>query len=490
LMIFVMSTEMSQLTFCSDGCTMNAASPRKIRKTHFILSVGKEYNLSPTFVSSDTSSSSSFNVGCLRSGKPYNSGSDRGVSREPLIPNPPAKSRLTPAAHPKPAASPSLPHAALASCSRFINSSGPVLLDRPSPVSSLIISEPSSASIQDCLLSCWSRRCAAVSLLLFVEDASRTADRAQSRVEVAGIEAGAERVEGGRHRQRHRVKEAQHHARTRARGRDGSIQQLTARAAVPNRPARGAAGGSNSFARTAGGSGASMSGRFNLTAGVRAVGFGRVRPADGRRRQLRRRRRGGSFVFVAQRRPSPFWSPRGAAAGRPLDEMRRHPRGNSGSQQGRAGCCSWCRGCAELPPRHHLHHHPALLAAAVAAGDAAAVEAVAGGAAAPSGVRSGRDRRAASLKPPPAPAAPRRPPAAAGAGEAASPVQLSAGPYRRLRHQCSVSDLLARPASAAPPASVVAVSRGLAGVVEARVAVGAAEAGILNKRSGVASVGA
>uniref|UniRef100_A0A1I8HLF9 C2 domain-containing protein n=1 Tax=Macrostomum lignano TaxID=282301 RepID=A0A1I8HLF9_9PLAT len=83
---------------------------------------------------------------------------------------------------------------ALASWSRFINSSGPVPLDQT--VSSLIISESSSASIQDCLLSCWFTR-----------------HTQESRVGVAGIRGRRRGVEGGRHRQRHRVEEAQHHAR-------------------------------------------------------------------------------------------------------------------------------------------------------------------------------------------------------------------------------------------------------------------------------------
>uniref|UniRef100_A0A1I8GEX5 Apple domain-containing protein n=1 Tax=Macrostomum lignano TaxID=282301 RepID=A0A1I8GEX5_9PLAT len=196
----------------------------------------------------------------------------------------------------------------LASCSRFINSSGPVLLDPT--VSSLIISEPNSASIQDCLLSCWSRRCAAVSLLqanrvcqlLFVEDASRTAGPPGSHAWGSlGSEAGAEvwkAVDIDSVIESRRLNITQEFSNSSS-GRNGSIQQLTVELTGCYRiEARGAAGGSNSFAGTAGGSGASMSGRFNLTAGVRlsiVVGQAGGPAVD---RNCGAGGGGGSFVFV------------------------------------------------------------------------------------------------------------------------------------------------------------------------------------------------
>uniref|UniRef100_A0A1I8F948 F5/8 type C domain-containing protein n=1 Tax=Macrostomum lignano TaxID=282301 RepID=A0A1I8F948_9PLAT len=88
-------------------------------------------------------------------------------------------------------------------------------------------------------------------------------------------------------------------------GRDGSIQQLTVELTGCYRiEARGAAGGSNSFAGTAGGSGASMSGRFQPDCRRPAVGFGRSGRRTGRRRQLRRRRRRGGSFRVRRRPPS------------------------------------------------------------------------------------------------------------------------------------------------------------------------------------------
>uniref|UniRef100_A0A1I8H2N5 Apple domain-containing protein n=1 Tax=Macrostomum lignano TaxID=282301 RepID=A0A1I8H2N5_9PLAT len=197
---------------------------------------------------------------------------------------------------------------ALASCSRFINSSGPVLLDPT--VSSLIISEPSSASIQDCLLSCWSRRCAAVSLLrasrvcqlLFVEDASRTAGPPGRHAwRSLGSEAGVEvwkAVDIDSVIDSRRLNITKEFSNSSS-GRSGSIQQLTVELTGCYRiEARGAAGGSNSFADTAGGSGASMSGRFNLTAGVRLsvlVGQAGGPAVDG---NCGGGGGGGSFVFV------------------------------------------------------------------------------------------------------------------------------------------------------------------------------------------------
>uniref|UniRef100_A0A1I8H6T8 Protein kinase domain-containing protein n=1 Tax=Macrostomum lignano TaxID=282301 RepID=A0A1I8H6T8_9PLAT len=150
---------------------------------------------------------------------------------------------------------------ALTSCSQFVRSSGPIQLDPT--VSSFFISEPGSASIQDCLLSCRSKGCVAVSLLrasricqlLFVEDASRTAGSPRSHAwRSLGSEAGAEVWK--------------------AVDIDSIIDSrrlnITLEFSSCYRiEAAGAAGGSNSFHNRVGGRGAFAAGRFKLAAGAR-----------------------------------------------------------------------------------------------------------------------------------------------------------------------------------------------------------------------------
>uniref|UniRef100_A0A1I8FTX7 Apple domain-containing protein n=1 Tax=Macrostomum lignano TaxID=282301 RepID=A0A1I8FTX7_9PLAT len=214
-----------------------------------------------------------------------------------------------------------LPCLALASCSRFINSSGPVLLDPT--VSSLIISEPSSASIQDCLLSCWSRRCAAVSLLrasrvcqlLFVEDASRTAGPPRSHAwRSLGSEAGAEVwkavdidsvIESRRLNITHELElgpqrlhpaadsRADRLLPNRGPGRCRRLQQLRRHSWRPRS--------------------LDVSGRFNLTAGVR-LSIVVVRPADQPSTATAEEAAAAAASCSSAASAVAFWSPREAAA--------------------------------------------------------------------------------------------------------------------------------------------------------------------------------
>uniref|UniRef100_A0A1I8ILN6 HMG box domain-containing protein n=1 Tax=Macrostomum lignano TaxID=282301 RepID=A0A1I8ILN6_9PLAT len=148
-----------------------------------------------------------------------------------------------------------------------------------------------------------------------------------------------------------------------------------------------------------------------------------------------------------------------------------------------------------------LHHHTALLAAAVAAGDAAAVEAVAGGAAATSSVIQ-TETRATSAEAAASTARAFFAVAAAGAaasaeaadagvsraGEAASPAFSGASSAFSVTGAEPRIFRPVQPAGAA--ASVVAVSWGPAGVVEARAAIGAAEAAVIEADDGKATADA